>query len=185
MAASHDILAKKFAKALLDVLMDNNEEKKLDTYAQQLDQIGTLRHGESQDFLVNPLFSTDEKAKVLEHALDQIEALPKMRQFVLAVNAAGYASLVYEIAQAFGSALLARNQKVRVVVTSAKKLDASIQKDLTQTFTAQLGKEVLLDTEVDPSLLGGLRAVVGGVVYDSTISGYLDRLGKQFLTHQA
>jgi F-type H+-transporting ATPase subunit delta len=183
MAVSADILAKKYAQAFLSLLTEGKQTSSLDQFAQELDALGVLGHGEIQDFFQNPLFTMEEKAKVLSHALEQVNASPLTHQFLLAVNQAGHAELIHDIAQEFGKALLAQNKTVRVLVTSAKELDDSVQKALTQSFTKQLGQDILLETQVDPSLLGGLRATVGGVVFDSTITGYLDRLGKQFSTN--
>ena len=52
---------------------------------------------------------------------------------------------------------------------------ADLQTELRRLF-AELGKTVLLDTAVDPSLLGGFVAEVGSRLLDMSLRGQLARL---------
>jgi F-type H+-transporting ATPase subunit delta len=46
------------------------------------------------------------------------------------------------------------------------------------------GKKVILEPSVDPSLIGGIVARVGGTVYDSSIKTRLADLQQALIAHQ-
>ncbi len=56
---------------------------------------------------------------------------------------------------------------------SAKPLDAAEQSAVERRFSALLGQEVRLETQVDPSLLGGVRVEVGGRAFDGSLQRQL------------
>lgn len=61
-------------------------------------------------------------------------------------------------------------------VTVAKPLQQSQQDRLARGLSAAFGRELTLNVEVDPQLVGGIRVQVGDEVVDSSISARLDDL---------
>ena len=67
-----------------------------------------------------------------------------------------------------------------VMLTSAVKseeLEARIQR----TFEEQNGCRVILETAVDPALIGGFRVEVDGMMLDASVRRQLDQLQRQFI----
>lgn len=71
--------------------------------------------------------------------------------------------------------------RVRVLVSSAKDLTSDQIETLTKSLKARLGLEPLLQTTVDPSLIGGLVIRVGDLQFDSSIRSRLEQLRKNLL----
>ena len=84
------------------------------------------------------------------------------------------------IAKDFAAEVREKNSETKVEVSTAYPLSDEDQKMIQSTFEKTVGKKVLLDVTVDRELIGGIRANVGGVIYDSSIQGHLLRLQKEF-----
>lgn len=66
----------------------------------------------------------------------------------------------------------------RCLVTTAVPLTASQRTELTKAITQKHGSMVI-DEEVDPRVIGGIKIVIGSKEYDHTLAGRLAQLKKQ------
>ena len=74
-------------------------------------------------------------------------------------------------------AMLARHRgEMSASVTAAAKLTEGQITALKQALKAALGKDVMLDERVDPSLLGGLVVKVGSRMIDTSLRTRLNSL---------
>lgn len=80
------------------------------------------------------------------------------------------------IAKAFGEIMSAHKGQVNATVTTAKSLDAAQLKELTAVLQAFLkkGNTLLLETKVNPALIGGMVVVLGDRYIDLSISSKLN-----------
>lgn len=69
-----------------------------------------------------------------------------------------------------------------VKVRSAVSLTTTEEKELKKIFQKQTGKEIILSSEVDPDLLGGLVIEFDGKVIDLSVSEELNKLKTHMLT---
>ena len=70
-------------------------------------------------------------------------------------------------------------QRAIARVTVAAPLDATQAARLRATLAAQTGRPVSLEVVVDPSVLGGVRVLIGDDVIDGTVSGRLEAAKRQ------
>ena len=70
---------------------------------------------------------------------------------------------------------------MRAHVTSAVELDAAQRAEIQKALVKLTGKNVLLDTAIDPEILGGAITRIGSVVYDGSTRSHIDRLRQSFL----
>jgi len=68
--------------------------------------------------------------------------------------------------------------RIQVQVTVSKPLDSAGEAALASKLKTIFRKEVRLQTQVDPKILGGLVVRVGDTVYDSSVDGQLNALRK-------
>ena len=66
--------------------------------------------------------------------------------------------------------------RISAEIVSAVDLTAAQLKEITRTLEQVSGKTVQLEKKKDPSLLGGLVAKVGDVVYDGSVRTQLRAL---------
>jgi F-type H+-transporting ATPase subunit delta len=66
--------------------------------------------------------------------------------------------------------------RTRARVVSAEPLGATQRERLRRALEARTGRQVELEERVDPSLIGGAVASVGGLVFDGSLRTQLERL---------
>jgi F-type H+-transporting ATPase subunit delta len=63
---------------------------------------------------------------------------------------------------------------VKARVTTALELDPRQESEIAARLQAITGKKIRMEVSVDPSLIGGLLAQVGGTIYDGSIRQQLE-----------
>lgn len=66
-------------------------------------------------------------------------------------------------------------ERRQVMVESAVELDGPSQERVVAGLTKQYGPDLVVQYQVTPALLGGLRIRVGNDVFDGSVKGRLDR----------
>ena len=69
---------------------------------------------------------------------------------------------------------------MRATIHTAKALSASALADIVRGLEKRTGKKIVADVAVDPSVIAGVRAQIGGTVFDATVRARLDRLRAEF-----
>jgi F-type H+-transporting ATPase subunit delta len=70
---------------------------------------------------------------------------------------------------------------VKAAVVSAIPLADKALEQLKARLQSATGKEVYLQSRLDPTILGGLVAQVGGTIYDGSLKTQLRRMREQLL----
>lgn len=87
-------------------------------------------------------------------------------------------ALLPAVIRDFAALNAARKGEVTATVTAAHKLTAAQQKALAAKLKAGIGRDVALDVNIDPSILGGLVVRVGSRMIDSSLKTRLETLGQ-------
>ena len=169
------VLAKRYAKALFAV---GKEENAFDKYNKSLKEMADLFTSmpEVRDALSNPMYPLEARAKVMEHIIKKMKASSVMANFFNLLAQKKRADILPDIADQFQVLVDADNNVSRGTVISASKLSSGLSKKVQATLEKITGKQVLLTTEVDPSIIGGIVAKVGDLVLDGSIKSQLTGL---------
>lgn len=81
-----------------------------------------------------------------------------------------------EIARLYQARREIFEKKISVRVISAIPLEETYQKKLSDTLTRRLERQILLECEVDASLMGGAIVKIGDKVLDGSVRGKLQRM---------
>ena len=87
-----------------------------------------------------------------------------------------------EMLSAFAKLMDERRGVIAAFVSSALELTDSQRSQLTERLARFSGKEIRLETEVDPSLKAGFVARLGDQVFDGTVESMLNRLHRELRT---
>ena len=168
-------VAGRYANALFDLA---SEEKAVPATAKGLDAFQNLidHSDDLQRLLSSPVFKAEDqmdavtalaaKSGVNGLALNFIKLMCAKRRLAALPGAIhGFQALVAD----------AKGETV-AEVTSAEKLSAVQISDLKAALKAKLGKDVLLTTNVDASILGGLIVKVGTTMIDNSLKTKLSNL---------
>jgi F-type H+-transporting ATPase subunit delta len=71
--------------------------------------------------------------------------------------------------------------RVQATVTSAQALDPATAASVQRALEKRTGKRVVITSNVDPSLIGGIVARVGDQVFDGSLKSKLEALRARIL----
>lgn len=172
------IISNRYAGALY---AEAKESGTLDAVVADLEKLDELLR-DSKDFsvLVNtPALMAEEKLAVIE-ALGKSSGMNRLvYTFLVVLTKKRRLSILPGVIQAIRKRLLGERNEVEAEVSYAAPVTDKIRDGLKAQLAKITGKTVLLKETVDPSLLGGLRVVIGSTLYDASIRGKLDALKTQ------
>jgi len=168
-------LAQRYAAALFDLA---DERKELDQVANDLVRLraAIAESAELQRLLASPLLNRDQQGKALAALIQRMDLGNTVRNFVGVVAHNRRLFALKSIIDAFLADLARRRGEVRAVVVSAHRLRDSQYSHLVDTLRRVVGGKVMVDTAVDPSLIGGLVVRVGSRQIDTSLKTKLLRM---------
>lgn len=167
--------ARRYGRALFSIA---KEDRQLSEVRADLDKLETL-FAESQplsDALLTPMHPADERKAALEAVTEAEGVSALVRNFYSflvdqrrLVDFAGIREEYIRLANEDAGLLTAE-------VISASPLDDRRKDRLRRALSERTGREVQLDIVVDPDLIGGAIAKVGGMVFDGSLRSQLTQL---------
>lgn len=165
----------RYASALFELALDT---KALDQTAAELTQIQSMIDA-SADFhrlVHSPVFSADEQTGAVMAVLKQADISGLTANFIGLITKNRRLFAISNMIKAF-HALLARHRgEISAEVASARELNAKQVQALKTALKAAIGRDVNLDTKVDPGLIGGIVVKVGSRMIDNSLKSKLDNL---------
>jgi F-type H+-transporting ATPase subunit delta len=168
-------VAGRYAFALFELAKD---EQALDQVAADLDRFKQAL-GASNDLtrlVKSPVFSAEAQGRALGAVLDEIGIGGLTKNFLLLAAKNRRLFAVPDMISAFRAMLARERGETSASVTAAAKLTETQVTALKQALKAALGKEVMLEERVDPTLLGGLVVKVGSRMIDTSLRTRLNSL---------
>ncbi len=98
------------------------------------------------------------------------------KNFLRMVVENGRLAALPEIAQQFRAMKNAQGGTSDAVVQSAFPIDASALAELAKVLEKRFGRKLNLTVQEEPSLIGGIRVVVGDEVLDTSVKARLDQM---------
>jgi F-type H+-transporting ATPase subunit delta len=173
-------VARRYARALIDLAARDQHVAEIGAQLRQhLDLIRT--HTDLQRILYNPGVNADLKRDVLRGILERTQPLPLLRNFLLLLADKDRLSQFEGIYEVYERLANERMRRVVAHVTTAVALDAAQRQAMTQKLTQMTQKEVLLETHVDPAILGGVVVRINHTVLDGSLQGKLARLRQELV----
>lgn len=133
---------------------------------------------EFQRVMVSPLVPPDLKSKILDQVLDALEISGPVRRFVAVVQGHYRLAHMDDIAAGFRSMVDRSLGRVHAKVEVASALDKPEQQALLGALQKVLGTDVVAEYVENSDLLGGFRVQVGSKLFDGSLAGQLNQLGR-------
>ena len=170
--ARTNIRALRFAEAAFAVARDGQQ---LDAWLDALEQAASIYENHAAAlFLTSPVVPAEKKRSVLAELLPGVS--PEVGRFLAILARRDRLDLVPEIAAAFQRLLNEHRGVVVAQVTTAVPIDERQRATIASRLGQRVGKTVMVETRVDPEILGGVIAQIGDNVIDGSVRGRLDRL---------
>ena len=168
-------LAGRYASALFGLAREENE---IDTVAANLDSLGAAL-SESNDLevlIASPAMSRNDAARATQAIAKEFKLHRLTANFLGVLAENGRLDQLGAASEAFATLVADHKGEARAEVTSARALSADQLAALQKKLSARVGRDVTLDTSVDPDLLGGLKVQLGSELIDATVRTKLNTL---------
>lgn len=169
--------ARRYAQAVFEIALEKNE---LERWQADLPKVAAAVSDSSfLPVLENPKIRIEDKSRLLSKVLGDIN--PLALNLVLLLIARAGAGMIGEIAAEYQRLLNAYRGIETADVTTAVPLDARDKQKLAEKLGALVEAKVELKTEVDPGILGGIIARVGGKLLDGSTRSKLMALKRELV----
>jgi len=176
--------ATRYARALFDVA---RKESDVHQAGRELSGFAQLVAGNEMlaRVLENPAIPVPRKRGVVEQLLARAGAMsPVVAKLLLLLADRDRLVILPELARAYEARLMEEAKVVRAQLTTAIEIPGDRVEALRQGLARATGRQVQIETQVNPAIIGGAVARIGSTVYDGSVTTQLQKV-KERLTAAA
>jgi len=172
---SSSAIGRRYAKALVDL---GAEQQMVERYGEELSWASSLLAREELLRLImeSPTFPMKKKAAILTDLSESLQLGEGLRNFLGLLLEKDRLRYLPQIQMNYREFADERSGVLRTRITSAAELSAGQQKAIGSGLEKMTGRKVVLKVETDSALIGGIKAEIGGKVFDGSIRTQLNRI---------
>ncbi len=169
--------AGRYARALFDVAI--KERADVERVQSDLQQFVDLfaQHPSLAHTLGNPAIPASKKKAVAQALIERAGGLsPMVAKLMLLLAERDRLALLPDLARIYGERVMDHLNVIRAEVTTAVELAPDRLLALEHGLQQATGRKVVLESKVDPSIIGGVITRLGSTVYDGSVTTQLQKL---------
>ena len=166
------VSGKRYAQAVFELAHEGGHLERWASDLEAVDQ--AVGNDDFRAFLKHADVPAESKFNAIGEVLPEVH--PLIRNLVDLLVADGLVDLVPEVRESYGVLVDEYLGRQRVQVISAVPLDRQELEQITQFVSKLAGKEVVVSTQVDEAILGGLVIQIGDQLLDGSTRSQLDSL---------
>jgi F-type H+-transporting ATPase subunit delta len=128
--------------------------------------------------IVNPTLGVSGRRELTEGVLAAAKTTPTVANLVRLLVARERVTQLPDISRAYDVLVDRELGRVKVGIRAAAPLAEPAQKEIAALARRLAGKDVVVTSQIDPELLGGVVLDVGGTVYDGSVRTRLARMSR-------
>jgi F-type H+-transporting ATPase subunit delta len=167
-------LARRYSRALFQLARDAGQEEKIGLEVEQFYRAYT--NSELHSVLTNPAFTIEARKKILNQVTQSQQLSSLTAHFLALLLDRDRLAHLPGIVSCYRRLLNQAKGRVEAKLVSASELAPATVERVRQRLRGLSGKEVVLQQELDPSLLGGLLVELEGKVYDGSVRTQLEKM---------
>jgi F-type H+-transporting ATPase subunit delta len=178
---THKTAATRYARALLDVGV--KEQADLEQVEQGLAQFVDLfrQNPLLEKVLLNPAVPVPRKRAAVGDLVARAKPAGIVGKLLTLLAERDRLVLLPDLLASYRERLLDYRKVVRAEVTTAAPLGGDRAQALESSLARVTGRRVLLETRVDPTIIGGVVARVGSTVYDGSVTRQLEKIKERLV----
>lgn len=174
-------LAKRYASGLIKTIEDEKEyleiKKELEYFLSLLNADSGFKAG-----METFLFSREQKKGLLDEIHGKTKFNKKTYNLLLTMIEENRLIILDTLIPSVEELWFEKNNKEKLKVFSAIALSAKLEKKLIENLEKSFAKKIVLEKEIDKSLIAGIKIQRGSIYYDFSINGNLRKLKETILT---
>ena len=168
---------KRYAQAVFELAL---EDGKLDNWQASLRRIAELTTDEKLVALLeHPRVPFETKKAVLAEFLGTTNQLALNLAYLLVHK--HRLNIAADISQQYDRLLDAHYGIEHVAVVTALPLDDEDRRSISSRFEKMIGHKVVIDVQVDPAIVGGIKARIDDTLIDGSVKSTLEALRKRLV----
>ena len=174
----------RYANALADVVTAPGSSVRAEDVLAELRTFETALRGSDalQNALMSPAVAPARKRAVVEKIAASLKLSKVARNFLYVLIDRRRIASLEAVLLSFEIIVDERLGFARAEITSAHELTEPQRSALNSQLEKLTGKRIRMRFAVDPALIGGTVARIGSTVYDGSVRGQLDMLGRKLAT---
>lgn len=172
----HTILARRYAKAIFSLGKEQGTTEEFSKVLNGLAELYADPEVGISDAVTNPLYPLEVRQKVMAKIAESVQADAIMNSFLNLLIEKKRADILPDIAHEL-QVMVDKDQGIsHGSVVTAFEIEPALLDKIRATLEKITGNRVILETQVDPSIIGGIIAKVGDLVLDGSIRTQLNGL---------
>ncbi len=173
-------IAQRYARAVLSLAVEQKVVAELAGDLQSFEKM-INNSNELNGILANPMLPSAERGQVLLAIAKKIGAQDLTFKLLQLLSDKGRLAWLAGISTAYQRLADDKLGRARAQLKVTAPLSHDEEAKIRQALSERTGKEVTIETQIDPDLLGGVVASVGDTVFDSSVRSRLARLRQQII----
>jgi F-type H+-transporting ATPase subunit delta len=171
-------LARRYSRALVKI---GQETQTMQEIGKELAKFVEIfpREKELQEALTGPVLKRDVKDEIITNICKQLGMSDLMTSFLRLLNEKGRMEYLERIAIAYQDMADQAQAVARAQVTAADALTEEQTEQVRDTLARISGKQVIMELQQDPGIIGGLVIRMEGLLLDGSIKRQLDKIREQ------
>jgi F-type H+-transporting ATPase subunit delta len=173
--------ANRYARALLDVGIA--ERADLEQIEGQLTEFAALltQYPALGKVLLNPAVPVQRKHATVKELTDRAATGPILTKLLALLADRDRLVILPDLVASYREKLAAYRKVVHAEVTTAVPLAADRVAEIQRRLAQATGQTVTVQARVDPSIIGGIVAKLGSVVYDASVTRQLEKMRERLV----
>ena len=179
----HYLIADRYARSLSSAIEDDGQlEPTLDALRGISEAFSS--HHNLHSVLANPAIDVNTRIAILNAILEHGETSALLKRLLATLVRRGRITVLPDVAELFAQRVDTRLNRVGAKVTTAVPLTEEQSQQIAASLEKFSGMQVRIESIVDPDILGGVTARVGGTVIDGSIRARIERLKQSLLPEE-
>lgn len=173
-------IARRYAQALLEIGKESNQ---IDQFKKELSAFSDLlkKFPQLHSPLLSPLYSNEDLKKIIVKISPRIPLSPTVEHFLCLLVDKRRIQYFFDILAIYEELTHQFFGYIKAKVVTAIPLNPEYFEGIRHSLEKILQKKVILDTVVDPQIIGGVVTEVGGKVFDGSIKNQLQKMGETLI----
>ena len=175
---SSQTVARRYASALADVVIERGEEREVQTELATWERMISDNRSLLEAFS-NPTISYEQKGKVLNELIARTKVRSTTANFLRILLKNQRLAELPQVNSKLTQVLEERAGVLSAQIISARPVSEKNKALLEERLAGLTGKKPKLSFEIDESLLGGVVTRIGSTIYDGSVRNQLRRLREE------
>lgn len=177
-AVKRSSIARRYAKALFELALESNRVEEVGSQLQSL--LSAFESSEeSRAVMMAPVLTGDERVKLVEALLAALPLDPIVANALRLLAERSRLADLPDIVGGYTDLADRHVGRVRAQVTTAIAISEEQVQQIAQSLSGATDRKVTVERKVDPTILGGVVAQIGSIVYDGSLRTQLEEMKKQ------